>query len=376
MVVSIVNTDRARDVRRAVELLGGMERFISSGEKVVVKPNICTGKESSTGAVTDPEMVAEVCRMVRECGAEPVVAESPIYVLKSPQVFKRAGYGDFESRYGFPLVDIDADESRDIRIPGGRAISHAVVSNTVLTCDKLINMPVLKTHLEAVVTLGLKNLKGVVLGKQKHLIHLQGLDQGIVDLNKLIKSDLTIIDGIIGMDGYGGPTMGNAVKMGVIVAGDNVVETDSVAVRIIGGDPRDVKHIRLAAEQGLGSLDGFEMAGESLKSVSRRRVIPRAPGFFRFFTSNVGLRAWYAVLNPVRRLTGGERVVEKVLLGDLVIDNGLCDGCRLCMPACPVDALSFGEMLVCDRKACIRCFCCAEVCPSGALTKKLELGAG
>jgi ferredoxin len=90
----------------------------------------------------------------------------------------------------------------------------------------------------------------------------------------------------------------------------------------------------------------------------------------------VGLRAWYAVLNPVRRLTGGERVVEKVLLGDLVIDNGLCDGCRLCMPACPVDALSFGEMLVCDREACIRCFCCAEVCPSGALTKKLELGAG
>ena len=371
MAVAVVKTDRAEDVRKAVELLGGMGRFVGAGEKVVVKPNICIGKGSETGAVTDPAMVAEVCRMVAECGGEPVVAESPIYPFKSSRAFPRAGYGDFQKRYGFSLIDIDASPGRTIKVPLGRAISHSVVSDEVLGCDRLINMPVLKTHLQTVFTVGLKNLKGVVPGKQKHIIHLQGLDQGIVDINTVVRSDLTIVDGIIGMEGTGGPTNGRPVRMNVILAGDNVVETDAAAARVMGGDPLKVEHIRLASEQGLGPLDP-DVLGDPLVSVTAARELPRMPSVNKFFITGVGIKVVDLLRRPWVRLTGGERIETKVELGELVIDYGLCDGCRVCLKACPVQALSFDRELNCDRSICIRCFCCAEACDRGALGKRFE----
>lgn len=371
MSVAIVKTDRAEDVRRAVELLGGMGSFVDEGERVIVKPNICSARESDSGAVTDPEIVAEVCRMVAECGADPVVAESPIYPFKSSRVFQRAGYGDFEARYGFPMVDIDSAESLEVTVPDGRAIDHSTICRLVLTCDKLINVPVLKTHLQTVVTLGLKNLKGVVVGEQKHVIHLNGLDEGIVDLNTVVKSDLTIIDGIIGMEGVGGPTNGRAVEMGVIVAGDNVVEVDSTGVRIMGGEPEEVEHVRLAAERGLGLLEGFEMSGDYIGSVSRQLALPRRPSLNRMLISGVFSRAWMFARNMLVGLTGGQKVERSAEIGELVIDHDRCNRCRQCIPACPVDALALQEdRLVCDRGSCIRCFCCAEVCPEGALGKR------
>jgi len=368
MTVAIVKTEKASGVRRAVELLGGMHRFVSPGEEVVIKPNICAAKGSETGCVTDPEIVAEVARMVAECGGKVKVAESPIYPFKSRRAFERAGYADFESRYGFPIIDIDSLDGRKVAIPGGKAIQHSVIPDLILKCDKLINIPVMKTHLQTTVTLGLKNLKGVVIGRNKHVIHLNGLNEGIVDLNTIVRSDLTIIDGIVGMEGMGGPTNGRAVRMNVIVAGDNVVETDACGVRIMGGDPEKVAHIRMASERGLGSLSGFEILGDELDEVARSIDLPKTPGLNKAVMRTL-IECWNVVLQ-LRSYIKGEKFRRKETVGELVIDHGICDGCRLCVTACPVGALSFDEELICDRKKCILCFCCAEVCPKGALSKK------
>lgn len=370
MPVAIVKTDKAAGARTAVELLGGMSKFVSKGEKVIVKPNVCCGKDSSSGAVTDPEVVAEICRMVAECGAVPTVAESPIYPYRSDKVYRKSGYEGFEAKYGFPFIDIDNAPFREIAIPRGKAVQGLLVSLDVLQADKLINVPVLKTHLQTTVSLGLKNLKGVVVGKQKHIIHLQGLDEGIVDLNTVIRTDLTVIDGIIGMEGTGGPTNGRAVELDVIVAGDNVVETDSTATRILGGDPGQVEHIKLAAQRGLGRMDGIEVLGETIESVARKCDLPIMPKVTKFFITDVSLRAWNILREPWARFTGGERVRTDVRPGDLVIDREKCDGCRQCLKSCPVDALSYSDLLDCNTEDCIRCFCCAEVCPAGALAKK------
>ncbi|WP_458011146.1 DUF362 domain-containing protein [Candidatus Solincola sp.] len=367
MTVAVIRAESPQEVRRAIELLGGMGRFVSPGDKVLVKPNICAAKSSDTGAVTDPELVAEVCRMAAAEGAEVTVGESPIHPFRSSRVFPRAGYGDFRERYGFPLIDLDTAEKVEIRIPGGVAVKEEVVARPVLECDALINVPVMKTHLQTVVSLGLKNLKGVVPTRDKLIIHLHGLDQGIVDLNTVIRSRLVVVDGLVGMEGALGPTNGRPVRLGTIVAGDNVVEVDATCARIMGADPREITHIRLAAERGLGRLEGFEVLGDGIEAVRRKLELPTRPDLNRLMISGILLRIYDLLRRPLDRLAGR---APSFRFGEVRLDAGRCDGCRICVKACPVEAVSMrGELPSIDDRACIACFCCAEDCPRGALSR-------
>ncbi|MBC7253323.1 MAG: DUF362 domain-containing protein [Actinobacteria bacterium] len=367
MTVAVIRAEGPREARRAIELLGGMGRFVSPGEKVLVKPNICAAKTSESGAVTDPELVAEVCCMAAEEGGEVVVGESPIHPFRSSRVFPRAGYGDFQERYGFPLLDLDAAEKVEIRIPGGMVVREEVVARPVLECDALINVPVMKTHLQTVVSLGLKNLKGVVPTRDKLIIHLRGLDQGIVDLNTVIRSRLVVVDGLVGMEGALGPTNGRPVRLGVIVAGDNVVEVDATCARIMGADPREIPHIRLAAERGLGRLEGYEVLGDGVEAVRREFELPARPDLNRFMISGILLRIYDLIRRPLDRLLGRSPTFR---FGEVRLEAERCDGCRICVRACPVEAVSMeGNLPRIDARSCIACFCCAEACPRGALSR-------
>jgi uncharacterized protein (DUF362 family) len=102
MSVAILKTMNPRDVSRVLDRLGGLRRFVSRGDRVLVKPNICAPRSSASGAVTDPELVAELCRLVEECGGKPMVADSPIFPFPARAAFRIAGYADFPKKYGFP----------------------------------------------------------------------------------------------------------------------------------------------------------------------------------------------------------------------------------------------------------------------------------
>lgn len=362
MAVAIVKSTDPRDVREAVGMLGGFGRFVSKGEKVLLKPNLCIGRPSSSGVVTDPELVAETCKLVQEAGGVPVVGESPIYPFGSAYVFKKAGYGDFLERYGFEMVAFDQEEAVHIQIPNGKSLDHQVVAKRVLQSDKLINMPVAKTHLQTVLTLGLKNLKGTVPGKHKQIIHMAGLDQGIVDLNTVIRSDLTIIDGIVGLEGEIGAISGRAVNLGVILAADNVVEADATMARIMGMDPKRVAHIRMAAERGLGRLDGFEVKGEPIDRVARRFQHTRIPGVYRTLLSGGFYQVSGALHNLDAWIRGTDQVRSRQRLDDVKVRAERCNNCRICLKACPVEAISLNGGVSINRDTCIRCYICAEVC--------------
>lgn len=367
MTVAVVKAEGPGDVGRALDLLGGMGRFVSEGEKVLVKPNICMAKTSETGAVTDPVLVAEVCRLAAEAGGKVKVGESPIHPFRASRVFPRSGYGDFEERYGFPIIDLDSAEAVEIRVPQGVAVKHEVIARPVLECDCLINVPVLKTHIQTVLTLGLKNLKGVVPTKDKMIIHVKGLDQGIVDLNTVISSRLVVVDAIIGMEGALGPSNGSPVRLGAIVAGDNVVEVDATCARLVGLDPRDITHIRLAAERGLGDLDGFEVLGDGVEALKRDFDIPAHPDLNRWMISGFLLRMYHLMRRPLDRLLG--RGLSGVF-GEVMIDAAKCDACRVCVRACPVEAVIMAEDIPeVEAEKCISCFCCAEACPRGAISR-------
>jgi len=369
VTVAVIRAEGPQDAAMLLELLGGMEKYVKEGERILVKPNICAAKPSSTGTVTDPELVAEICRLVREAGAEPVVGESPIHPFRSSRVFERAGYGDFQRRYGVPLVDLDGAEAVTVRVPRGKVLREVKVAKPVLECQGIVNVPVLKTHLQTIVTLGLKNLKGLVQGEGKVGVHVKGLDDGIVDLNTLFPSRLVVVDALVGMEGELGPTNGRPVELGLLVAGDNVVEVDATCCRLVGLDPHRVPHIRKAEERGLGRTQGFQILGEDPEKVKRDFDLPDHPELNKFMITTILLHLYHYARRPLDFLMGRERVPRPE--GRVGLKVELCDGCSVCARACPVGAVSMAEARPSiDDSTCILCFCCAEACPRGALYRE------
>ncbi len=373
MSVAVIRTSDPWQVERGFSLLGGLERYVRRGDRVVIKPNVCAPRSSNSGAVTDPALVAAVCRLVADCGAQGVVAESPIYPFPSRAAFRVAGYADFETSYGFPLVDIDADKEVRITIPQGTVLSSEVLSRKILESDVLINMPVMKNHVHTRVTLGLKNIKGCVPRRNKHIIHLKGLDEGIVDLNTVVRSTLVVVDAIVGMEGMLSPVNGRPKRMNLLIVGDNVVETDAVCCRIMGIDPRSIRHIVLAEQRGLGSTVGIDVRGEAIETV-------RSPFNFydrpRSLTSVAGRLAWNAWnwgYNQIAKRFGKDILAPRQEdRGEWVWDQERCSLCKMCLEGCPVHALRVeNNHIVRDEALCIYCYCCAELCPEAAISKRL-----
>jgi len=118
------------------------------------------------------------------------------------------------------------------------------------------------------VTLGMKNMFGLLPDKLKFKYHAQGISDVVVDINTVIHPALTVIDGFVAMEGRG-PTDGDPVKMDLIVSGKDVVATDATTARAMGFDPKEISHIRKAGEKGIGNIDNIEIVGEKLEDVTR-----------------------------------------------------------------------------------------------------------
>jgi ferredoxin len=225
-----------------------------------------------------------------------------------------------------------------------------------LEADVVINLPKWKTHGLTLLTLGVKNLFGCVPGPRKALWHLQaGEDrrlfaQMLVDLYQVVRPSLTILDGILGMEGNG-PNSGHPIQLGLILASRDSFSLDQIVCDLLG-IPRDsLPTNRVAFEQGL-ARDGIEVVGERVEEVK----IP----LFRL--PNLSQPDW--------NLPGFLRkALKNALTSKPIFDEGLCDNCDQCIGACPPKALERkGRALVFDYGKCIRCFCCQEVCPAGAIT--------
>jgi uncharacterized protein (DUF362 family) len=143
----------------------------------------------------------------------------------------------------------------------------------IVTESAVISAAKLKTHSATTVTLGLKNLFGLLPDKFKGKYHAKGISKVVVDINAVVKPVLTVVDGFVGMEGAG-PVDGNPVKMDLIVAGRDVVAVDATCCRVMGFDPHNIKHVWRAFERGLGEVDDVEVVGERVEDV--KRVFKRA----------------------------------------------------------------------------------------------------
>ena len=296
-IVSISKGESLREnVTKAIDLIGGMSNIVGNGDMVVIKPNYTVALPPETGLTTDPKILEVIARMAFDAGArEVIVAEGS----GSSDLVDVDGLGDVAWRTGAKIVDINKVPEKDIvnaEIPGPIVLNKIPIPKFIVDCDVFINVPKMKMT-GMIVTLGLKNLMGVTPGKGRYfewngnrprhpfipaggkkIIHSirtekgtqDGLIKALIDLNRLVHSDLTVIDGMWAAE-YSGATHGSPVKMDTIIAGKNVVATDAVCSAVMGFDPTKVDIIRMASEYGLGAcdLESIDIKGEPIKKVYR-----------------------------------------------------------------------------------------------------------
>ena len=229
-------------------------------KRILVKPNAGRFVPPRLGINTSPEAVAGVLDFFLEQGARNLfVGESCILGVKPLEALEQCGIAEEARKRNIPLVDLDAEKPRVIPIPLPKAIKTLKVCAEVLKTDFIVSVPVMKTHMHTQVSLGLKNMKGCLYGREKVRLHqlppvenlperAKPLDMAIADLAKALLPDLTVIDGTIGQEGLG-PSAGSPVVLGAVVASFNCIAADMTAAQLMGIDPEKIHHLKLAIRE-------------------------------------------------------------------------------------------------------------------------------
>ena len=238
-----------------IALLGGISAFVKPGNVVLVKPNIGWDKAPETGADTNPELIGRIVRRCMEAGAKEV------HVFDHTcdnwvNSYSNSGIKAAVEAAGGKMVSgaVEADY-REVEIPGGVSMKKAQVHRLVLDCDVFFNVPVLKHHGGAGITMGMKNLMGTVWNRGE--FHSKGLHQCIADASLVRRPDLTVIDAyrMLTRNGPRGTSASDVTVLKAQILSTDIVAGDCAGARIFGLDPKDVGHIRLGAELGAGTMD-------------------------------------------------------------------------------------------------------------------------
>lgn len=258
-------------VREATDLIGGLESIITPGDNVLIKPNFICAADYTTGATTNPNVIFAIAELCREVGAKQItIAEGSAIGHNTDKVFDSLGLRELAEKYDCKLVNFHKDEFTYVVNPQARNIKRIRLPRTFIESNVVINVPVMKTHDALAVTLGLKNMKGIIHTSDKKRFHKWGLAQTVVDLGHLAMPELTIVDGTVALEGMG-PVVGKPVGLGLLLASSDTIAVDRVCLEVMGFNLEEVEYIRLAGEQGLGctDLDKIRIKGEDLENVKR-----------------------------------------------------------------------------------------------------------
>jgi uncharacterized protein (DUF362 family) len=283
-------------VRDAIGLIGGIGRFVKKGDVVAIKPNLFAPYPPPVSV--DRRVIKSIVSMCREAGAKRIVVIEGLSVgslikrinvdmskkggkmtrgMKTIEAMRLLGVKRAVEDAGGTAAGVEDEEKENISVPGGKVLHSIEYPKVILDADVFISLPALKTHTMTMVTLGIKNLQGILNEGDRYFGHRDDLDQHLVDIIKVKKPDLTLVDGLIGMEGMGAGESGSPVPMGLILAGEDVVAVDSVCSRAMGiENPMLVGTTRIAAYEGLGVADPaqIEMVGESLEAVKKKFQLP------------------------------------------------------------------------------------------------------
>ena len=252
MIIAQGGDDPAQLVRRAFEELGGIRRFVSRADVVVVKPNIGWDRTPEQAANTNPSLVAEVVRQCWDAGAKKVIV-ADVSCNDARRCFQRSGIAEAARRAGAEVILPEPERFKDVDLQG-EVLQNWPVFEPFLAADKIINIPIAKHHSLTGTTLGMKNWYGI-LGGPRHQLH-QRIHESLVDLADFIRPTLTIIDAyrVLMRNGPTGGSLEDVVLKRTVLAGTDPVALDAYAAKAYWNlDLNSLPYLRLAAERGLGT---------------------------------------------------------------------------------------------------------------------------
>jgi len=259
----LVTGDRITATRTAIQLLGGMERFVKKGNRVILKPNMSFPHPPDRATNTHPEVVAIVAELCVQAGASEIIILD--YPFNWPAVcLRRSGIRDACSGLRNVHTVALAEEKffKEVSVPRGKALKKVKLMKDVLESDVFINIPTAKSHAATGVSLGMKGLMGVIWDRK--YFHSQDIHQAIADLSSVVKVDLTLLDASRALSTGGPAGPGRIVTPQTIVAGIDPVAVDALGVGLVKWygqklKPSEIKHIVAAHDMRLGSMNVDQM---------------------------------------------------------------------------------------------------------------------
>jgi uncharacterized protein (DUF362 family)/Pyruvate/2-oxoacid:ferredoxin oxidoreductase delta subunit len=374
-VISISRcTDYKKDtvliaVKKVLENLGGMKKFVKRGDSVALKANLLMGSAPEKCICTHPEIVRAVAELVREAGGNPFIVDSPGAAIPHKasslkRIYEKCGM----SKLGIPLNE---DVSYiPITNKKARIAKRLEILYPIQEADVIINLPKVKTHCFMILTCAVKNMFGAIPGLLKIGYHSklhspERFGKMLLDILDAVKPTLNIIDGITGMEGEG-PSSGNPAHLGLIIAGTDAIAADRIICDLIGFPWEKIPYLKIAGDEGL--------CPENIKDI---RIISDKPidSLIKKFTPPATMETGGTGTGPIRLIHGIlHPILNTIFTLKPKVNDDLCVGCGICAQICPektiemkrVNEKSQAARII--KKNCIRCYCCHEMCPHKAIS--------
>ncbi len=316
--------------------------------RVIIKPNLLAPASPDKAIVTHPLVIKAAVEYVIHRGAVPRISDSPASG-SFEKILKVAGI-----RAALEGLRVDCREfKKSAFIDVGEPFKKIEIARDALDADVVINLPKLKTHTQMLLTLGVKNLFGCVVGMRKPEWHLRaGVDREmfarlLLKVYQAVKPSVTVIDSILAMEGQGPGKRGKPRDLGVLMGSSDAVALDNVVCRMIGIASDKLLTNKIAVKEGLLSKE-INIDGD-LPTVMDFKLPEMAPLVF-------GPKMFHGFM-------------RRHLIQRPECNDSDCRLCAECWQYCPVEAITHDEKkLHFDYEKCIRCYCCIEICPHGALS--------
>jgi uncharacterized protein (DUF362 family) len=268
-LVAVVKGERGLEpVFRAIELIPFKET-LESYDTVLVKPNLITGHTFETGITTDPIVVEAVLMKVQELDKKAIVVETSGGITSPDEAIIETGMMEVLERLGVEYVNMGKlDDQVELEVENPRALETFKVAR-IATESAIITVPSMKTLGHTSITMGLKNMFGMLSTTSKYPMHKLGTNNFIYDICKTLPPTLSVIDGFYGKSGRG-PWSGDPVKMDTIIASVDSVAADTTAARCIGIDPQTIDHVRWLHEAGMGEITDIRVVGDGIDAVYQK----------------------------------------------------------------------------------------------------------